>query len=287
MLVKFFSIALSGLIFLTQAPQMRASDPIKEDFPQKGEKRCLPPSPTIKIESSKLESETTSKEDAKTRKKRSAKPSSAATVTSSSQPAGDPFDVLLGKPLQPKRDNFVIPEELNIYETLLILFAGTKDGRNNKIYFVSKGMAASFDSLLTGTTVEFEAFLHASKVKANEGFIYLKDLFLIKNPKDKAVMTRAEEIFKGKHTQAQDLDKALTDIDISTTTLGHLLTDSKPGEYKDKNLLSVIAKRDHSEKRVHSTIADHNSYQAIYYVYIDDIQTKFSFLLNLYRRKVQ
>ncbi|OJX11696.1 MAG: hypothetical protein BGO77_07175 [Caedibacter sp. 37-49] len=277
---KLSTIALSVLFLLMQSERTRASD----DSLREEQKESQGTKSTTSTKSSALPSTTTT--STKTRRTR---PSSSAANSSYSQPAqatNDLLDSLIGKSIPPKIDNFVIPQTLDIYDTLLVLFAGQDKSKNNKIYFADKGLAANLNVLETGTTLELEAFLHAAKVKEDKGFEFLKKMFLVENPKTKGVTTKAEKTFKGDETKLEDIEKARENIKTARLTLSYLLVDAKPGDFKDKNLLSIKAKYDLSEKRPRSTIAAHDSHQAKYYLYVDDVQTKFSFWLNLYRMQV-
>lgn len=284
--VKSFHITLSALFLLVQTHDIKASD----NFLEEEQKQSKSTSTKESFTSTKT-GELASTMATSTKTKRTRPTTLSVTPSSSSsQPAqstDDLLDSLIGKSISPKIDNFVIPQTLDIYDTLLVLFAGQEQSRNNKIYFVDRGFAASFGSLETGTTIELEAFLHASKIKGHAGFDYLKKMFLVENPKTEGVTTKAEKTFKGDRTKLKDIEKARENIKTARTNLGYLLVDSVPGNNKDKNLLSITAEYDLSEKRPQSTIAGHNSHQAKYYLYVDDVQTKFSFWLNLYRMKVK
>ncbi|MBN9343073.1 MAG: hypothetical protein BGO76_02030 [Caedibacter sp. 38-128] len=323
MSVRLFSIALSSLFFLTQAHEMRASDPIKDESPRQMKKRLLPPSPTIKLDSSKTEQKTTSQEGTKTRRKKSENPSpaavdvslkegnSSAAATPKAKNPQDTLNVLLGETSQKKKEIFSPPKTLDVYETLLVLFAGQEGSKHNKIHLVRNGQACSFDSLHTKTMLEFEAFLHAAKVKENAGFKYLKDIFLIKDPKATVITTKAEEItkslksteevtkklqsrekkysgveleqLKAELSQIQAGQRAFAKIEDSRKYFDYLLLELSPGNNKDRSLFEITAKYEHDEKRPFSTLAAHDSVYGWYRLHVRDEPTDFVFGVQLYR----
>lgn len=330
MSVRLFNIVLSSLFFLTQTYEMRASDPVKEESPKQMKKRLLPPSPTITIGP-----ETTSKEGKKEKIKKSQNRSpeavevtskerkSAAAATPKIENPQNILKALLGETQAKKKENFSPPKTLDVHEIFLVLLAGYHgiDPLNpiyNKVSLVKYGKACNFVSMHEKSMIELRDFLHFGQILKNEGFMYLRKIYLINDEKAAVISTEAEEITKNlrsteeitqklreaqsgqkKYTQdefdklknerqeIEAVQRAFEKIERSKENFDSLLLDLNPGTTKNRSLSELKAIYEYDEKRPFATLAKHDSVYAWYRLYVRDEQTDFVIGVQLYQMSLK